>query len=125
MKAILTGVALSALLAGAALAQETATATFIDTSGEESGTASLEATPNGVLISIEVSGLPADQWVAFHVHEAGTCDHETEHESAGEHFNPSDVEHGYLTETGPTRGICQINMSRRMAYCAAPSSTPS
>lgn len=104
MKAILTGVALSALLAGAALAQETATATFIDTSGEESGTASLEATPNGVLISIEVSGLPADQWVAFHVHEAGTCDHETDHESAGEHFNPSDVEHGYLTETGPHAG---------------------
>lgn len=48
MKAILTGVAFGALFAGAALAQQTATATFISTEGEESGTATLEATPNGV-----------------------------------------------------------------------------
>lgn len=104
MKILMAGVAACALFSGAALAQETASATFINAAGEESGTASLTSTLNGVLIEIEVNGLPADQWVAFHVHETGTCDPETGHESAGGHFNPSDVEHGYLTETGPHAG---------------------
>lgn len=94
----------SLMLGGTALAQETSSATFIDTSGEENGTATLTSTPKGVFIEIEVQGLPAEEWVAFHVHETGTCDHETDHESAGEHFNPSDVEHGYFTETGPHAG---------------------
>ncbi|WMT85830.1 superoxide dismutase family protein [Pelagibacterium sp. 26DY04] len=98
-------VASCALLASPAFAQEqTATATFIDAEGQEVGTANLTGTPKGVLIEVEATGLPADQWVAFHVHETGTCDHETDHESAGEHFNPADVEHGYLTETGPHAG---------------------
>ncbi|SDH20374.1 superoxide dismutase family protein [Pelagibacterium luteolum] len=103
MKFILAGIAAGVLLAAPALAQDT-TATFIDTSGEESGTATLTATTKGVLIEIEVGGLPSDQWVAFHVHETGNCNHETDHESAGDHFNPSTVEHGYLTETGPHAG---------------------
>lgn len=104
MKFLLAGVAASAMLAGAAFAQETATATFIDTSGEAVGSAALTGIPNGVVIEIEVEGLPANEWVAFHVHETGNCDHETDHESAGGHFNPTDVEHGYLTETGPHAG---------------------
>lgn len=104
MKLFLAGAAASALFVGTAFAQETATATFINASGGESGTASLTSTLNGVLIEFEVNDLPADQWVAFHVHETGTCDPETGHESAGGHFNPSDVEHGYLTETGPHAG---------------------
>lgn len=104
MRYILAGVAMSTLIAGTAFAQEQADATFIGASGEEIGAATLTALPNGVLMAIEINGLPADQWVAFHVHENGTCDHETDHESAGGHFNPTDVEHGYLTETGPHAG---------------------
>ena len=106
MKPIMAAAALScALLASPAFAQEqTASATFIDVEGQEVGTANLTGTPKGVLIEIEATGLPADQWVAFHVHETGTCDHETDHESAGEHFNPADVEHGYFTESGPHAG---------------------
>lgn len=111
MKYFLAGAAAASLLAGAALAQDVASpapdaasAAFIDASGEMSGSATLTGTPNGVLIEIEVNGLPADQWVAFHVHETGSCDPDTHHESAGGHFNPSDVEHGYLTETGPHAG---------------------
>lgn len=81
-----------------------ANATFVDMDGEQNGTATLTGTPQGVLIEIEVSGLPASQWVAFHVHETGSCDHETDHESAGGHFNPSGVPHGYMVADGPHAG---------------------
>lgn len=94
-----------ALIASPLIAQEqTATATFIDAEGQEVGTANLTGTPNGVLIAVEVEGLPADQWVSFHVHETGECDPESAFESAGGHFNPGDVEHGYLTQSGPHSG---------------------
>lgn len=87
-----------------ALAQETANATFLNMAGEQNGTATLTQTSEGVLIELEVTGLPPDQWVGFHVHETGTCDHETDHESAGGHFNPTDAEHGYLAADGPHAG---------------------
>lgn len=87
-------------------AQETGTAgaTFIDAAGAEVGSAELSGTPTGVLIALEVSGLPEGQWVAFHIHETGSCDHETGHESAGGHFNPGDKEHGFMAENGPHAG---------------------
>lgn len=102
MKGLVTALGL-ALLPAAAAAQG-ATATFLDAGGQQTGTATLTETTVGVLITVEVSGLPPDSWVAFHVHETGVCDPATHHESAGEHFNPAGVEHGYLTETGPHAG---------------------
>jgi len=96
--------ALAAMPLALAQEQDGATAEFVDMEGESSGTASLTQTPTGVLIELEVSGLPAGQWVAFHVHEEGLCDHETDHESAGGHYNPDDAAHGYLAEGGPHAG---------------------
>ena len=100
--------AAAALLTSAAAANAqdatTAKATFIGAEGDEIGTAELTSTAAGVLIAIEVQGLPAGQWVAFHVHETGTCDHESGHESAGGHFNPESKEHGFLSEGGPHAG---------------------
>jgi Cu-Zn family superoxide dismutase len=93
-----------ALASGAAAQEPTAKATFVNMSGEKNGTATLTQTSKGVLIDIEVSGLPAGEWIAFHVHETGTCDHETDHESAGGHFNPTGSEHGYLSKNGPHAG---------------------
>jgi superoxide dismutase, Cu-Zn family len=107
MKYLLTATIAAALaLPGIAMAQEAqkGKASFVGADGAEIGTAELTGTKSGVLIAIEVNGLPADQWVAFHVHQTGTCDHTTAHESAGGHFNPTDVEHGYLAETGPHAG---------------------
>ena len=106
MKRILT-VLSAGLLSGAALAQEPATAiaSFVDAEGEANGSAELSAVSSGgVLIRIEVTGLPEDQWVAFHVHETGTCDHQTGHESAGGHFNPGSKDHGYKAANGPHAG---------------------
>ncbi len=85
------------------LAQEVE-AEFIDTKGEAAGSATLRTAPGGVLVSVEITGLPPESWVAFHIHETGSCDPETDHESAGGHFNPTDTEHGYLSETGPHAG---------------------
>lgn len=87
-----------------AFAQETVTVGFVDTAGKDNGTAELTATPGGVLIELEITGLPASQWVAFHVHETGSCDHASGHESAGGHFNPTDRKHGFLSEGGPHAG---------------------
>ncbi|MEF9605714.1 superoxide dismutase family protein [Paracoccus sp. PXZ] len=92
-----------ALLPISAQAQD-AKATFLDGEGREAGTAALTATPDGVLIEVEATGLPASHWVAFHIHETGTCDHSTGHESAGGHFNPADAPHGVLSDGGPHAG---------------------
>ena len=95
------------VLATAAAAQEPATAiaSFVGADGEANGSAELWSAPTGgVLIKVEVSGLPEDSWVAFHVHETGSCDHTTGHESAGGHFNPGSKEHGYKAANGPHAG---------------------
>lgn len=80
------------------------TAEFVDGSGAAVGKGTITPTPTGVLFAVEVSGLPASQWVAFHVHETGTCDPATHHNSAGGHFNPTGAEHGYRAAKGPHAG---------------------
>ena len=103
------------LLAGSAQAQnqaqapdqeqKTHSASFVDAEGQANGTAELIAgTAGGVLIKLDLTGLPADEWVAFHVHEEGVCDPESGHESAGGHFNPDEKEHGYMSASGPHAG---------------------
>ncbi len=107
MNYLLTAIAAAAItLPVAALAQDAqkGKASFIGADGKEIGTAELTGTPSGVLIAIEVNGLPESKWVAFHVHQTGSCDHTTGHESAGGHFNPMNVPHGYLAEGGPHAG---------------------
>lgn len=81
-----------------------ATAKFVDGAGKANGQATLTAGRGGVLIEIEVTGLPANQWVAFHIHETGRCDAASGHESAGGHFNPTQAKHGFGTADGPHAG---------------------
>lgn len=90
-------------LAAAASAQE-AKAAFVNGQGQSAGSATLETAPGGLLIGVEVTGLPPESWVAFHIHEHGTCDPSAGHETAGEHFNPTQSQHGYFTEGGPHAG---------------------
>lgn len=106
MKCFFACAAAIALAATAAVAQEatTATATFISKAGKENGTAKLTETDKGVLIELDVSGLPAGQWVGFHVHETGSCEHAGGHMSAGGHFNPTKAAHGYNDAKGPHAG---------------------
>lgn len=112
ISAVLSALALAGpLTAHSAIAQtdtsqtgQTASAAFVDADGQPNGTARLTQTPAGVLIELEVEGMPADSWVAFHVHEAGTCDHADGHDSAGGHFNPTDADHGFMVESGAHAG---------------------
>lgn len=104
MKTLLMAAMLATVAMQPALAQETIEVGFVNGEGQDNGTAALTATATGVLIELEVSGLPAGEWVAFHVHETGSCDHTTGHDSAGGHFNPTSKEHGYLVEGGPHAG---------------------
>ena len=97
----------AALLSGSAMAQDQATwkASFVDAKGQSAGSAELTAAAvGGVIMRLNVTGLPAGQWVAFHVHETGECDPATGHESAGGHFNPGSKEHGYNAANGPHAG---------------------
>ena len=108
MKIMCTIAALGLLAAasqGFSQDKQTATANFIGPDGKESGRATLTAAANGgVFIEAEISGLPANKWVAFHIHETGRCDSATHHASAGGHFNPTKAEHGFLAANGPHAG---------------------
>jgi superoxide dismutase, Cu-Zn family len=101
--------AFAAGLATAAAAQQTsqtATADFMGKDGKETGRATLTTGGKGVLFEVEISGLPQDRWVAFHVHEVGNCDAADGFESAGEHFagENEEAEHGFLAANGPHAG---------------------
>lgn len=100
----LAAFAMATAIPAAAQDLPTANIDFLGTEGEPVGVATLTETGSGVLISIEVTGLPPSQWVGFHIHETGTCDHTDGHESAGAHYNPLEAEHGYFAEAGPHAG---------------------
>lgn len=92
-----------AAIPAAAEVESVAHATFIGTDGEQLGTANLTGTPNGVLISTDVRGLPEGVH-AFHIHETGECDPATGFKSAGGHYAPEGNAHGFLPEGGPHAG---------------------
>ena len=90
----------SLVVAGKTLA-ETAHADLHNEQGKKVGTATLEETPHGVLISLDFDGVPPGTH-AFHIHEVGKC--EPPFKSAGGHFNPTDKKHGVLSAAGMHAG---------------------
>jgi Cu-Zn family superoxide dismutase len=91
---------LALVIAGKALA-ETAHAELRDEQGKKVGAATLEETPHGVLITLDLDGVPPGTH-AFHIHEVGKC--EPGFKSAGGHFNPTDKKHGVLSTAGMHAG---------------------
>jgi len=94
-----------ALLTLPALAQDaaTATGTFIDTEGAEIGNVTLTQGEDSVAITGEITGVPAGDH-GFHFHAVGDCDATGAFESAGDHFNPTDHQHGLENPQGPHAG---------------------
>jgi Cu-Zn family superoxide dismutase len=88
------------ILAGKALA-ETAHAELRNEQGKKVGAATLEETPHGVLITLDLDGVPPGTH-ALHIHEVGKC--EPPFKSAGGHFNPADKKHGLLSAAGMHAG---------------------
>ena len=113
---------------GPAVGQDRATrvANFDEGEDKPKGTAKLDDLPaGGVLIALEVSGLPSAKWVAIHVHETGKCDHAGGHQSAGGHFNPTARQHGYKVADGwhagdlPNQFIAQDGVLRAEIFTSA------
>jgi Cu-Zn family superoxide dismutase len=87
----------AAAKAADAAAGATATARLLDRSGAEVGTAKLQETPHGVLITSAFTKLPPGVH-AYHVHAVGKC--EPPFDSAGPHFNPTQHAHGFEAANG-------------------------
>ncbi len=73
-----------------------------DGQGKEVGSAELTDTPNGVLIKLNLDGVPAGEH-GFHIHETGKCEG-PDFKSAGSHYNPDKTKHGFLNREGPHAG---------------------
>lgn len=72
-------------------------------SGKSIGTVVLQDTPNGVLVTTDVKGLPAGEH-GFHFHEKGMCDAKQKFTTAGAHFAPGGTQHGLMVQGGPHGG---------------------
>lgn len=99
----------AALLAGVstvATAQQEAAhpagAAMMDSQGDRIGSAALVETPRGLLIQLDVAGLPEGVH-GFHIHETGACE-TPDFKSAGGHFAPDNRAHGFLSQDGHHAG---------------------
>jgi superoxide dismutase, Cu-Zn family len=76
--------------------QTTASAELTDPDGNAVGTATLTQVDGTLLISLSVTGLPAGQHGA-HIHATGQCT-PPDFTSAGDHWNPANMNHGTQSE---------------------------
>lgn len=89
-------------LAAQAIAARTASATLKNAQGQTVGTATLQDTPNGVLIKADLIDVPPGPH-AFHIHTTGKCE-PPGFTSAGGHFAPGGTRHGLLAHAMPHAG---------------------
>lgn len=66
---------------------------------QTTGQASFKDTDQGLAINVEVSNLTPGRH-GFHIHEKGSC--EEGGNTAGSHYNPAGVQHGFLPKDGLT-----------------------
>ena len=103
MKIVAHMLALLAVAAGAATASgaDMAQARLINTAGATIGQAIFEQTPSGVLITVELAGLPPGAH-GIHLHSVGAC--APDFTAAKGHINPDGASHGLRHPQGPDNG---------------------
>ena len=98
-------VALTALAAAIAPpiapAADMAAADIIGTDGAIIGKATFEQTPTGVLMNVDVAGLPPGGH-GIHLHAVGACT--PNFKTATGHINPGKLKHGLRNPEGPDNG---------------------
>lgn len=83
---------------------EQAAVDFIDRDGNAVGTGLITEGPNGILINLDLHGLPPGAR-AIHIHGIGTCDDPDEgFVASGGHLNPDGMQHGLMNPEGPDAG---------------------
>jgi len=83
-------------------AQSQARADIKNAEGKSIGSGSLRETKDGVVLTVNVKGLPQGLH-AVHVHSVGKCEAPA-FTSAGPHFNPMNKKHGLENAAGPHAG---------------------
>ncbi|WP_253286668.1 superoxide dismutase family protein [Virgibacillus sp. MSJ-26] len=76
--------------------------TLKNSDGDNVGTAELEGVDEGVKMTLDATHLPPGTH-AIHFHETGSCE-APDFKSAGDHFNPTEAEHGLENTEGPHAG---------------------
>jgi len=99
---VLAGILFLSLHTVSGHAQNRGHADIKNAEGKTIGTASLRGTKDGVVLTINVNGLP-EGLHAVHVHSVGKCEGPA-FTSAGPHFNPLNKKHGLENAAGPHAG---------------------
>ena len=99
------GIAVGALCAAMAptlaSAADTAAAEIVDVDGAVIGMVTFEQTRTGVLVSVDVNGLPPGGH-GLHLHAVGACT--PDFKAATGHINPDQAKHGLRNPEGPDNG---------------------
>lgn len=98
---IAAGALAIAIAPGAAHTANIARAAVIDPEGAVIGQATFEQTPTGVLVFVDVRGLPPGAH-GIHLHAVGSCT--PDFKAATGHINPGNVAHGLRNPDGPDNG---------------------
>ena len=92
----------SSLAFSAAPTSSTVTVNLVNRDNMPVGTATIEEAVKGVKISLDLKNMPPGER-AIHFHEKGEC-LAPEFKTAGDHFAPTNKEHGHKSKKGPHAG---------------------
>lgn len=95
------GVLVFLIMASGASAADMAAARITDTEGAVIGKVTFQQAPAGVLVSVDVTGLPPGGH-GIHLHAVGSCS--PDFKASGGHINPDGVPHGLLNPEGGDNG---------------------